>query len=236
MPYLRSLLVAVAAGSVIVAAAPAPAHAAATIPAAIWEMNEAAGATVMVDSSGNGLNGRIGLEVTTGYTFSGSTGYDFQRLAPNTPPAHPEHLVTVLDNAQLDPGTRDYAITVRFRTTHNFGNIIQKGQSGAVGGYFKWQAPRGFVQCMFRGSAGQKGVGSGRALNDGLWHVVRCERTATSVTMWVDGVRVARNTGPTGTISNTWPLSIGGKVNCDQIVVTCDYFPGEIDRVVIETS
>lgn len=235
MAYLRAVVIAATAGAVFVAAAP-NANAAATNTVARWEMNEPTGATVMLDSSGSGRNGIIGSEVKTGLVVDGATAYHFSWLKPNTPPAHPEHLVTIPDSANVDPGTGDYAITLRLRWTHNFGNIIQKGQSGAVGGYFKWQAPRGFVQCMFRGSAGQKGVGSGRALNDGLWHVVRCERTATSVTMWVDGVRVARNTGPTGTISNTWPLSIGGKVNCDQIVVTCDYFPGEIDRVVIETS
>ena len=54
--------------------------------------------------------------------------------------------------------------------------------------------------------------------------------------MTVDGTVVARLTGPTGSISNNWPLSIGGKYDCDQINVTCDYFAGDVDWVRIETQ
>ena len=32
------------------------------------------------------------------------------------------------------------------------------------------------------------------------------------------------------------PLTIGGKVDCDQVKVTCDYFAGDIDWVRIEAS
>jgi PKD repeat protein len=52
--------------------------------------------------------------------------------------------------------------------------------------------------------------------------------------MYVDGVRRSRSTGPTGTIANTWDLTIGGKGTCDQVKTTCDYFVGDIDYVRIE--
>jgi hypothetical protein len=232
---LRALLVVVAAGAVVVGAAQ-PAQAAANTPVAVWEMNEASGSRVLVDSGGNGLNGNIGTEVITGQLVDGATAFRFPRLTPNTPPAHPEHLVTIPDDDRLDPGTRDFAVTVRMRTTAKFGNIIQKGQSGTKGGYFKFQNPNGVVKCLFRGSLGQAGVGSGRPINDGQWHTVRCERTATGVTMTVDGVVTGRRNSPTGNISNTWPVSIGGKVFCDQIEITCDYYAGLIDRVQIDAS
>jgi Laminin G domain len=235
MSRLRLLLVAAVVGVMMIATV-TTAQAAATTPVAVWEMNEAPGARVMADSSGNGITGTIGTEVITGHTVDDATGYRFTRLTPNTPPAHPEHIVTVPDNANLDPGTRDFAVTIRMRTTARFGNLIQKGQSGAKGGYFKFQNPNGIVQCLFRGSTGSIAVGSGRTLNDGGWHTIRCERTATRVTMTVDGVVVARRNGTTGSISNTWPLSIGGKVNCDQIEVTCDYFAGSIDRVQLDAG
>jgi hypothetical protein len=35
--------------------------------------------------------------------------------------------------------------------------------------------------------------------------------------------------GASGTISNTVPMTIGGKINCDQIDITCDYFACDID-------
>ncbi len=47
-----------------------PAGADATNTIGLWEMNEPAGARTLVDSSGNGLNGTIGTEVTTGATYS----------------------------------------------------------------------------------------------------------------------------------------------------------------------
>jgi laminin G domain protein len=164
----------------------------------------------------------------------GATAYRFTRLNPDTPPTHPQHLVVVPDRADLDPGTRDYAVTVRIRTTYRFGNIIQKGQATVAGGNFKFQIPNGIVQCLFRGSNGTIMVSSDRALNDGWWHTVRCERTSVRVAMTVDGEIVARRNGWTGSISNSWPLSIGGKTDCDQTVVTCDYYAGDIDRVEIE--
>ncbi len=222
-----------AAGALALAAAllgQAPASATATVTVAVWQMNEAPGSHVLVDSSGNGVNGVIGSDVV----LSGTT-QKFSYLKPNTPPTRPGHPDQVNDS-RLNPGTRDYAITMRLRWTASFGNIIQKGQSATVGGYFKWQAPSGVVQCLFRGSLASIGVGSGRALNDGQWHTIRCERTATGVTMTVDGAVVSRHAGASGNISNTKPLSIAGKLVCDQVTVTCDYWPGEVDWVQIQAG
>ena len=65
------------------------------------------------------------------------------------------------DNATLRPGSSDFAVTVRYRTTENFGNILQKGQSGGNKGYWKFQQPKGIVSCLFRGADGSKSVNSG---------------------------------------------------------------------------
>ena len=219
----------------VVLALVSPATAAATKTVALYDMNEAVGSTVLLDSSGNGLNGTIGSEVTLRASYGGAIGHRFNYLAPNTPPAHPGHLDVVKDNLKLDPERADYAVTVRYRTTRSFGNIIQKGQSTQVGGMWKWQQPKGIVSCLFRGAAGETiSVNSGVPLNDGQWHTVRCERTATKVVMTIDGIKKRTGTGPTGSISNSAPLSIGGKSTCDQIKITCDYFVGDIDFVRIE--
>ena len=203
---------------------------------ASWQMNERSGAHTMIDSSGNGLDGVIGREVGTDLHSAGAIGYRFAKLAPDTPPAHPRHLVTVPDDSELNPGTRDYAVTLRLRTTYQFGNIIQKGQSTVDGGNFKLQIPNGIVECIFRGSNGTILVSSTHRLNDGSWHTVRCERTYSDVTLTVDGSRVARRSGWTGRIENAWPLSIGGKTSCDQIDVGCDYYAGDLDYVEIDTD
>jgi Laminin G domain len=231
----------VAALGMIALGSSTPIGAAATVTLTNWQMNESAGTNVMIDSSGHGINGVVGSAILTGNTENGVTFYRWTSTNPNQPPPKPERLVQV-NNSTLNPGTRDYAITVRFRTTHNYGNMIQKGQSGAPGGYFKWQIPSGNLSCLFRGRSStgailSKQVSSGTIkLNDGQWHTVKCERTADRVTMTIDGVLRRTALGPTGSISNTVPLTIGGKLNCDQVSVTCDYFAGDIDYVQIQTS
>lgn len=212
------------------------ADAAADRTVAHWTMDEPPGARTMVDVSGNGRKGSIGREVRTGVRADGATGYRFARLEPNTPPTHPQHLVTVPDSSALDPGDRDYAVTVRLRTTGKFGNILQKGQATVSGGNLKLQIPNGIVQCLYRGAASSLLVSSKRRLNDGRWHTVRCERTRSAVTLTVDGTVEARRSGRTGRIANSWPVAIGGKTRCDQVKVSCDYYVGDLDWVRIDAD
>jgi hypothetical protein len=235
--HRRLLTIAVALAGALVLAVPANA---ASFPLATsLQMNEGAGATTAVDSSGNGLNGVVGAHVQTGVALTGGgIGYRFPYIKPNTPPADPEHLVTIPHNDRLNPGTGNFAVEIRMRTTHSFGNVIQKGQAGSKGGYWKFQQPSGKITCLFRGSAGSSTAGAGSTVrvNDGNWHTVRCERTASMVTMLIDGVVTGRNRNATGTIANTRPVTIAGKGNCDQVEITCDYFSGDIDYVKIEKS
>jgi Laminin G domain len=226
----RLLAVAVALAGVLAVASPA--NAAVDRPVAVWQLNEPAGSRTMLDSSGNGIDGVIGADVV----LRGGS-YNFPFVRPNQPPANPERLVQVAHDDRLNPGSGDFAVEFRMRTTRNFGNVVQKGQAGARGGYFKFQQPNGKISCLFRGSAGSSTASSGAVrVNDGQWHTVRCERTASSVTMTVNGVVTGRNRNPTGTIANTRPLTIAGKLNCDQVETTCDYFVGDLDYLKIETS
>ena len=118
-----------------------------------------------------------------------------------------------------------------------YGNFMQKGQSTSNGGQIKVQGPGGIVQCLFKGADGTRvGTGSPTALDDGLWHTVQCVHTETQVKEFVDGVRVAVKNGATGPINNKQPFTIGGKHNCDQVTITCDYFSGDIDYVRVWTD
>jgi hypothetical protein len=198
-------------------------------------MNEPAGATVMVDSGPAPVNGTIGTVVQTGVVVLGATGYDWSNVKPTAPPANPQRLVQV-DNQALNPGLRDYAIVLRFRTTHKFGNIVQKGSNGVKGGYWKVENPGGFINCFFVGKGGKAAIKSTVATNDGQWHVVRCERTAAGATLTIDGIQRGQFLHATGSISNPQPLTIGGKLYCDNITITCDYFAGDIDYIQIFTS
>ena len=121
------------------ATGPATAHpslaaAAVGVLTADYEMNEPVGASVMTDSSGSGVNGAIvpSSDITTGWvSYDGATGYHWLRRPPNEPPASPERIIQVPDNANLEPGsaTGTFTIELRYRTSNKFGNIAQKGQS-----------------------------------------------------------------------------------------------------------
>jgi Laminin G domain len=223
----------------------ARANAAATVLVADWEMNDAPLATVMVDNSGNGHDGAIQSNaaplLTTGVISGPDTVFRWSNVKPNQPPATPQRVVQI-DDPALNPGTKDWAISFRYRTSHPFGNIVQKGQSESKGGQIKFQLPKGQISCMFKGASGaRKSVKTINAYDDNQWHVVRCERTAAGVTMTVDGgagaggeTRTIR--GATGNLSNTIPMTVGGKINCDQHDITCDYFAGDIDWVKVESS
>ncbi|MGH9246806.1 MAG: LamG domain-containing protein [Acidimicrobiales bacterium] len=226
------------AAALLVLTGAQPAGATVTQSLAVWEMNEDAGATIMHDSSGNGFDGAIGDEVILGATFDGAVGYRFPWLKPNTPPAHPEHIVRVPHDEDLNPAADDYTIELRLRTTNKFGNVIQKGQAAAPGGFFKIQLPMGEPSCVFRGPDGVTNAvrARGQPIRDGQWHVIRCERTTNAVELYIDGVFIGRNTGLTGPIGNDKPIYIGGKGVCDQIRITCDYFGGDIDWVRLSTS
>lgn len=231
-PARTGLLVA-AAGALAVTGAAGPASAAAA--RANWQMDERAGTTVMVDRSGHGLDGQIGARVQTHTVIDGRLGY----LFPHTTnlandPADPEHLVVVPDSPTLNPGTGDYSVTVttRFGPSANYRNLVQKGQSTTGGGFFKLEVDHGGVTCVFRGSGGRASVSTG-LINDKTWHTVTCARTAGAVTMTVDGVVGAARSVATGNIVNGEPLAIGGKADCANPDVECDYFAGYVDQVVI---
>jgi hypothetical protein len=215
-----------------------PASGRATTTVASWQMNEAAGSTVMTDSSVNHLNGKIvaSNQITTGVVFNGATGYRWLTRSPTAPPAQPERVIQVPDNDLLDitDPSVTYTLEFRYRTTHKYGNIMQKGQSTTKGGQIKVQNPGGTPQCLFKGANGVRvGTGSPVAFIDGQWHVVRCVKTATRVSEYVDGVLRATKNGSTGPINNASPWAVGGKTSCDQVTVTCDYYSGDIDYIKI---
>jgi hypothetical protein len=210
------------------------AAAAASVVTLDLELNEPAGSTVASDSSGFGHNGAIGSHIQMNGSYA-----DWDRHPPDAGIYYgAAHLIMVDDAADgsLDPGTGDFSVEFRYRSTDKFGNVLQKGQARTAGGQVKFQQPRGFLSCMYKSPTGQAAVKSAIALNDGAWHVIRCDRTPTEVTLYVDGVFNKRIRHTTGNIDNTKPWTIGGKFDCDTSnpetgADSCDYFPGDIDYV-----
>ena len=198
-----------------------------------WEMNEPAGATTMHDSSGSNLDGTIGSAVATGVVSDGATVYRWPS-GNRWGSAHPERLIRV-DSSLLDPGTADFVVVMRFQTSSTGDqNIIQKGQATSTGGMWKIPLFGGKIGCNFLGVVHRSAVWSRETVADGQWHTIRCERRSTGVTLTLDGGAPKINHTWTGSISNHWRLSIGGKAQCDGgVTVGCDYFVGSIDHITV---
>lgn len=210
------------------AAAPSAGAQVGWVPVAVWAMDDPG--RTLVDNSANALHGSVGPAVRTGVVVGDGVGHRF----PGGSDVDRGRLDEVPDDPRLDPGTRDFAVTVRLRTTQHTGNIVQKGQARTTGGYFKMETTNGRAYCVFRGSGGTVAVGSGVDVTDGAWHFISCERVGNTVTMSVDWRVTSRKNGATGRIDNDEPLTIGGKPHCNQKSVDCDYFAGVLDVVRLD--
>lgn len=200
----------------------------------LWAMDETSG-SVMADASPANNDGAIGSSVVL-------TGSSYQFPGPNTTTSDPTRLVTVPHAASLSSGWQDLRVTVSFRTTSTGEhNLMQKGQSQTPGGFWKIELnpdgpTPGIARCTFKGSSGGGSVTSSRVLNDGAWHTIACRRTATTIAMTIDGV-TATKTLRTGSIANTKPVSLGGKIGCNPPAGNeCDYFVGELAGGSIEVG
>jgi hypothetical protein len=226
-------------------APPSASAAPADVIVANWQMDEITKANGLVDSSDNHFNGTIGDQVMI-HQPTGDGGWAFQFPGPHFAPYNPEKLALVEDvGDSLDPGpnTRSYAVTIRFKTTAPKPNIVQKGQNNVRGGFMKLVLKNGWPRCHFEdGNQNISATGfvstSVPKVNDGRWHTLRCERSE-------DGTRVTLDAGTpneetrvnhkvVGTIDNSRPFMIGGKLDCNREGVTCDFFAGQLDWVKIE--
>lgn len=215
--------------AVVLAALPLPA-AARTV--ADWQMNEARGAQIMRDRAGD-HDGLIGERVAAGggvYRFPGSSRdvYD------------PRRILVVPESNELDPQRARFQVEIRFRTRHVLEpNLVQKGQHGQAGGYFKVALFNGrHPRCGFHDGHGRVRATGRRDLDvtDGRWWTLRCTATGTATTLVVlhRGRRyVSVERGRLGRVDNDKPLVIGGKLDCAAADVDCDYFRGQIDHVTV---
>lgn len=180
-----------------------PSGAAATTTMAQWNMDNTFG-TTMTDSSGNSNDGTMYNIVTSGdgYIFDGGTSR-----------------VVVPDSPTLNPGTADFTFTVQiqFDTIPAKGrdyDLLRKGLSSTEGGDFKVEIVYGAglakAQCEVRDSRGHEAGLRGTAnLADNQLHTIACKKTATGLTMIVDGGRARKKSATLGSISNNGPLTIG---------------------------
>lgn len=213
----RVLAAFVTAVALIVAAAPAAT--AATV--ALWHMDESSGQT-MVDSSGSGSHGTLQnvVRVTPGYNGSGRA-YSFNGSSSR---------VSVPNAPGLNPGSKNITITahVKFASKPSAAvgdyDLVRKQKPGAI--YKMEILGTGKAFCKFTGTGGNVAITAGPVLADSSWHTIVCRKTASQVTLTVDGSTFTKN-GSAGSISNSIGVTLGAKPS------PADWYKGIMDEVSI---
>jgi hypothetical protein len=149
----------------------------------------------------------------------------------------PRAILEGIRDDSLNPGTRplQYGASVLMTPADlsDGANVVQKGYSVGGGSQFKLQVDHwlGHPSCVITGQSG----GIYRAepwidVADGNWHDLTCTRTASGLTLSVDGIECAWVHVPPGlAIANVEPLRVGGKGPARGN----DQYAGEIDNVFL---
>lgn len=149
----------------------------------------------------------------------------------------PHVVLQTPNSADLNPAARPlaYGATVRLPRgqTSKGQNVLQKGYS-ATGSQYKLQVDglAGRPSCVLVDEKlpAIRLVGSPVSVADGRWHALECRRAGTAFSIVVDGVTRGTVAVPAGlAVSNTSPLSIGGK----GAFTDNDQFQGAVDDVWI---
>jgi concanavalin A-like lectin/glucanase superfamily protein len=130
----------------------------------------------------------------------------------------PRGLLEAPDDADLNPGTQQFRWSARVHVLKaqlgGSANVMQKGVA-TTGSQWKMQigATQGRAQCVAVG-VGSPTAYVARSTNtvaDGAWHKVLCQRSGTTLAVYVDGVARGQTTIPaTLSITNNLPMRIGG--------------------------
>jgi hypothetical protein len=140
--------------------------------------------------------------------------------------------VSVPNSASLNPGTAGFRLTATVKinkvpAANNDYDLVRKGLAATAGGDYKLEIlDTGKAFCHMKGSSGGVSIQAGPALSTGAFHTIKCTKTATTVTLVVDGTTVGKATVTVGSISNTSGVFLGAKPNVD-------YLNGSLNQVTI---
>jgi hypothetical protein len=173
------------------------------------------------DSSGHGPALTVRTADNGALQFPGATTggkyVAFPGVCATTAPCA-RALLEGANTADLNPGIRMFRWSARVLVNKDqvkgSSNVMQKGVAGA-GSQWKMQigATQGRAQCVV-GGVGLTGgylVRSATTVADGQWHKVLCQRSGTTLSVFVDEQLKGTATIPaTLSITNSLPLRIGG--------------------------
>ncbi|MGK5681918.1 laminin G domain-containing protein [Actinoplanes sp. URMC 104] len=207
-----------------------------------WTFDAGAVNGTVADTSGRGpaLTTRSADQGAVRYETATPSGrfVSFPAACATTATTCPRALFETANVASLNPGTRLFRWSARVQVTKaqitGSANILQKGVAGTAS-QWKMQVGRtnGKAQCVVTGTGSSTVylARSSASVADGQWHKVLCQRSGTTLSVWVDNQLGGQTTIPsTLSISNTMPLRIGGP----NFKTRTDMYHGRLDDVYAE--
>lgn len=199
----------------------------------------AAGSLVR-DDSGQGSNGVV--QVAHGGTLrvvagvGGSRALRFPARCTAEPCANA--MVRIPDAPALDPGTAAFewgaSVSLTSAETAKGSNVLQKGRYDDPGGQWKLQVDgaAGLPSCIVSGrradgSLQRTKVTSSVSIASGGWRKVTCRRTASTLSVVVDGVTRSVPTSPVR-VESAAPVTVGAKAVAPW---DNDQFHGAVDEL-----
>jgi hypothetical protein len=226
-----------AIAALLVPAAPALADTAAPTLVARYTFDGGAVAGHVADSSGR--SSALTVRAADQGVIRFQSGYAaFPSACPAGAAVCPRALLEAANDADLNPGTRFFRWSARVNVTKaqiaGSSNVLQKGVNN-TGSQWKMQigATNGKAQCVVvgTGSAVTYLVRSSGTVTDGVWHKILCQRSGTTLSVWVDNVQRGQTTIPsTVSVTNSLPLRIGGP----NFNARSDMYHGLLDDVYAE--
>jgi hypothetical protein len=214
-------------------------------------MDERAGATVMADVSGSGLDGTIGAGVAVGdgtYRFPGWSGNVDAAGRLTGQVSTTGGAVSVPDPWRaLEPGRGPFAVSVRLRSAltsqgrlpsapaASF-NVVQKGRADQAGGFWKLElsadgSSTGRLRWVISDGARSAVATSAVRVDDGQWHTVVAERRGDHAVLTVDGASVVVLAGGVGDVApGGVPVTVGKKPGSTD---PRDAFAGWLDDLAV---
>jgi hypothetical protein len=162
----------------------------------------------------------------------------FPAACPSTATTCPRALLEAPNDGDLNPGSRFFRWSARIQLTKaqitGSANIMQKGVA-TTASQWKMQVGRtnGRAQCVAvgTGSATTYVARSTSSVADGQWHKILCQRSGSTLSVYVDGVAQGQTAIPANlNLSNTMPLRLGGP----NFNTKTDMYHGRLDDVYAE--
>jgi len=208
---------------------------------ALWHMDEGAGATQMVDSSGNNNNGSL-TNVETGLAGHIGKSYYFGRVGLPS-------FADVPHSNTLNPGSQDITLSMYAKFPEvppaavGDYDMVRKGLSATPGGSYKMEifpknTTNGIVgrgYCFFKGSSGRGQLVKGPDLSDDKWYFIQCRKTASQISLTIRSTtggsfnQTYTKSVTIGSIANSVNVYVGAKSQASAAQDT-----GAMDEVKIE--